>query len=76
MLHHTLLQSENWTACETWYTCELSFAIPSSYTELFDKLRSHEIDFHIATKLCGDQVVFWAVGHLSPLSLLQAKGGV
>ena len=33
---------------------------PPQYEELFDKRRSHETDFRIATKLCEDQVVFWA----------------
>ena len=58
--HHTMLTSETWTASEKWYTCEMSVAFPTQYEELFTKRLSHEMDLRIATKLCEDQVVFWA----------------
>ena len=57
--HHTLLQSTTWMAKETWYTCEMSYAFPIEYQELFAKRRSHAMDLSIATKLCEDRVVFW-----------------
>ena len=58
--HPTLLQSTTWMAKETWYTCEMSYAFPIEYKELFAKRRSHEMDLRIETKLCEDRVVFWA----------------
>ena len=58
--HHTMLTSETWTASEKWYICEMSVAFPTQYEDLFTKRRSHEMDLRIATKLCEDQVVFWA----------------
>jgi hypothetical protein len=58
--HHTMLTSETWTASEKWYICEMSVAFPTQYEDLFIKRRSHEMDLRIATKLCEDQVVFWA----------------
>ncbi len=49
-----------WTSSEKWYICEMSVAFPTQYEELFTKRRSHEMDLRIATRLCEDQVVFWA----------------
>jgi len=54
--HHTMLKSETWRSGI--YARYVTF--PPQYEELFDKRRSHETDFRIATKLCEDQVVFWA----------------